>query len=125
MLVSLYGVNRSPVVQLSEAAFGLIGRTIAASRSGAVFVTVTDRRVIALIAGRYGGLANRVALMEPRSSVSVKARRALFTRTLWLEGPGRGFVRIGLPRRWQPEAAMAADMLAPSIGQVSAVGIIR
>ena len=125
VLVSRCGVNRSPVVQLSEAAFGLIGRTIAASRSGAVFVTVTNRRVIALIAGQYGGLANRVALMEPRSSVSVKARRALFTRTLWLKGPGRGFVRIGLPRRWQPEAAMAAEMLTASIGQVGAVGIIR
>jgi hypothetical protein len=32
---------------------------------------------------------------------------------------------MSLPRLWQPEAAIAAEMLAPSIGQVSAVGIIR
>src|SRR6267378_3084249 len=46
----------------------------AASQSGAVFVTLTDRRIIALIAGQYGGLASRVGLIEPRTSVSVKAR---------------------------------------------------
>jgi hypothetical protein len=123
VLVSFYGQNRS--TQTWGAMFGAIGTVVAASQSGAVFVTLTDRRIIALIAGQYGGLANRVGLIEPRTSVSVKARKSLFGRNLSLKGIGGGSVSMSLPRMWQPEGAMAADMLAPSIGQVSAVGIIR
>jgi hypothetical protein len=123
VLVSFYGQNRS--TQTWGAMFGAIGTVVAASQSGAVFVTLTDRRIIALIAGQYGGLANRVGLIEPRTSVSVKARKSLFGRNLSLKGIGGGSVSMSLPRMWQPEGAMAAEMLAPAIGQVSAVGIIR
>jgi hypothetical protein len=123
VLVSFYGQNLQG--RAWGAMFGAIGTVVSASQSGAVFVTVTDRRVIALIAGQYGGLANRVGLIEPRTSVSVKARKSLFGRNLSLRGIGGGSVSMSLPRLWQPEAAIAAEMLAPSIGQVSAVGIIR
>jgi hypothetical protein len=123
VLVSFYGQNRS--TQTWGAMLGAIGTVVAASQSGAVFVTLTDRRIIALIAGQYGGLANRVGLIEPRTSVSVKARKSLFGRNLSLKGIGGGSVSMSLPRMWQPEGAMAAEMLAPAIGQVSAVGIIR
>jgi hypothetical protein len=123
VLVSFCGQNRS--TQTWGAMFGAIGTVVAASQSGAVFVTLTDRRIIALIAGQYGGLANRVGLIEPRTSVSVKARKSLFGRNLSLKGIGGGSVSMSLPRMWQPEGAMAAEMLAPAIGQVSAVGIIR
>ena len=123
VLVSFYGQNLRG--RAWGAMFGAIGTVVSASQSGAVFVTVTDRRVIALIAGQYGGLANRVGLIEPRTSVSFRARKSLFSRNLSLKGIGGGSVSMSLPRLWQPEAAMAADMLAPSIGQVSAVGIIR
>lgn len=125
VLVSFYGVNRSPQAQALGAAFGAIGSVIAASRSGAVFVTITDRKVIALIAGQYGGLASRAALIEPRTSVSVKARKFLLSRTLSFKGLEGGSVSMGITRQWQAEAAMAVEVLAPSIGQVSAVGILR
>ena len=123
VLVSFYGQNLQG--RAWGAMFGAIGTVVSASQSGAVFVTLTDRRIIALIAGQYGGLANRVGLIEPRTSVSVKARKSLFGRNLSLKGIGGGSVSMSLPRLWQPEAAMAAEILAPSIGQVSAAGIIR
>jgi hypothetical protein len=123
VLVSFYGQNRS--AQAWGAMFGAIGTVVAASQSGAMFVTVTDRRVIALIAGQYGGLANRIGLIEPRTSVSVKARKSLFGRSLSLKGFGGQSVSMSLPRMWHPEAGMATEMLAPAIGQLGAVGVIR
>lgn len=123
VLVSFYGQNRS--AQAWGAMFGAIGTVVAASQSGAVFVTVTDRRLIALIAGQYGGLANRVGLIEPRTSVSLKARKSLFGRSLSLKGIGGQSVSMTVPRLWQPEAGMATEMLAPPIGQLGAVGVIR
>jgi hypothetical protein len=123
VLVSFFGENRQ--TRAWGAMFGVIGTVVSASQSGAVFVTVTDRRVIALIAGQYGGLANRIALIEPRTSVMVKARKLLFGRTLSLKGIGGQSVSMSVPRLWQPEAAMATEMLAPAIGQLDAVGVIR
>jgi hypothetical protein len=125
-LVSFWGENRSTGLQMVWFFFGVIGRTIAASRMGAVFVTVTDRRVIALIGGQFGGLANRTALIEPRSTVSAKFRKAPFGRgTFSLKGLGDSSVAMNVPRAWRPEAEMAFAMLAPSVGQVGSVGIIR
>ncbi len=126
VLVSFWGENRSTGLQMVWFFFGVIGRTIAASRIGAVFVTVTDRRVIALIGGQFGGLANRTALIEPRSTVSAKFRKALFGRgTFSLKGLGDSSVAMNVPRGWRPEAEMAFAMLAPSVGQAGSVGIIR
>jgi hypothetical protein len=126
VLVSFWGENRSTGLQMVWFFFGVIGRTIAASRMGAVFVTVTDRRVIALIGGQFGGLANRTALIEPRSTVSAKFRKAPFGRgTFSLKGLGDSSVAMNVPRGWRPEAEMAFAMLAPSVGQVSSVGVIR
>ena len=126
VLVSFWGENRSTGLQMVWFFFGVIGRTIAASRMGAVFVTVTDRRVIALIGGQFGGLANRTALIEPRSTVSAKFRKALFGRgTFSLKGLGDSSVAMNVPRGWRPEAEMAFAMLAPSVGQAGSVGIIR
>jgi hypothetical protein len=126
VLVSFWGENRSTGLQMVWLFFGVIGRTIAASRMGAVFVTVTDRRVIALIGGQFGGLANRTALIEPRSTVSAKFRKALFGRgTFSLKGLGDSSVAMNVPRGWRPEAEMAFAMLAPSVGQAVSAGIIR
>ena len=126
VLVSFWGENRSTGLQMVWFFFGVIGRTIAASRMGAVFVTVTDRRVIALIGGQFGGLANRTALIEPRSTVSAKFRKAPFGRgTFSLKGLGDSSVAMNVPRAWRPEAEMAFAMLAPSVGQVGSIGIIR
>jgi hypothetical protein len=126
VLVSFCGENRSTGLQMVWFFFGVIGRTIAASRMGAVFVTVTDRRVIALIGGQFGGLANRTALIEPRSTVSAKFRKAPFGRgTFSLKGLGDSSVAMNVPRGWRPEAEMAFAMLAPSVGQVGSIGVIR
>jgi hypothetical protein len=126
VLVSFWGENRSTGLQMVWFFFGVIGRTIAASRMGAVFVTVTDRRVIALIGGQFGGLANRTALIEPRLTVSAKFRKGPFGRgTFSLKGLGDVSVSMVVPRGWWPEAEMASGLLIPSAGQAGSIGIIR
>src|SRR5216683_6258342 len=126
VLVSFWGENRSTGLQMVWFFFGVIGRTIAASRMGAVFVTVTDRRVIALIGGQFGGLANRTALIEPRSTVTARYPKGLLWRGAFtLKGLGDSSVAMNVPRGWRPEAEMALAMLAPSVGQAGSVGIIR
>lgn len=126
VLVSLWGLNRSLGTQMWGLAFGVIGSVVAASRTGAVFVTVTDRRVIALIGGQYGGLANQIGLIESRSTVSAKYRKGLFgVGTFSLKGLGGGSVSLRVPRNWRPEAQMAIGLLAPSVGQLSTVGVLR
>ena len=106
------------------AAFGVIGSAIAASRSGAVFVTITDRRVIALIAGAYGGLASNVALIESRSTVSAKFPKGLFgQRSFTIKGVGGGSVTAAVTKPWRPEASMAIELLAPSA--MTQIGVIR
>jgi hypothetical protein len=126
VLVSLWGENRSTGLQMVWFFFGVIGRTIAASRMGAVFVTVTDRRVIAVIGGQFGGLANRTGLIEPRSTVSARFRKAAFGRRVFsLKGMGDTSVAMNVQRAWRQEAEMAFALLTPSAGQVGSVGIIR
>jgi hypothetical protein len=126
VLVSFWGENRSVGLQMAWLVFGVIGRTIAATSTGAVFVTVTDRRVIALIGGQWSGLAHQIGLIEPRSTVSAKYPKGLFWRgTFTLKGAGGGSVSIHVPRAWRPQAEMAFAMLAPSVGQVAGVGVIR
>jgi hypothetical protein len=125
VLVSFWGENRSTGMQMAWFFFGVIGRTIAATSTGAVFVTVTDRRVIAVIGGQWSGLANRIGLIESRSTVSAKYPKGLFWRgTFTLKGMG-GSVSMNVPRAWRPEAEMAFAMLAPSVGQAGSIGIIR
>jgi hypothetical protein len=124
VLVSFTGTNRPSLYW--GLAFGAIGTIIASSQMRAVMVTVTDRRVIAVGAGLLGGLANRVALIEPRSTVSAKFPKGIFGRALFsLKGQGGGSVEVVVPRRWRPEAEMALGLLAPSVGQVGSFGIIR
>lgn len=126
VLVSFWGVNLSLGTQLWGVAFGAIGTVVAASQTGAVFVTVTDRRVIALIGGRYGGLANRIALIESRSTVSAKYRKGLFrVGTFSLKGLGGGSVSLSVQRNWRAEAQMAIGLLAPSLSQLNTIGVLR
>jgi hypothetical protein len=124
VLVSFTGTTRPSLYW--GLAFGAIGTIIASSQMSAVMVTVTDRRVIAVGAGLLGGLANRVALIEPRSTVSVKFPKGIFGRTMFsLKGQGGGSVEIIVPRPWRREAEMALELLAPSTGQLGSAGIIR
>jgi hypothetical protein len=124
VLVSFTGTTRPSLYW--GLAFGAIGTIIASSQMSAVMVTVTDRRVIAVGAGLLGGLANRVALIEPRSTVSVKFPKGIFGRTMFsLKGQGGGSVEIIVPRPWRREAEMALELLAPSAGQLGSAGIIR
>lgn len=123
VLVSFSGTNRSGSAVAVGAAFGVIGAAIAASTSGSVFVTVTDRRVIALIAGAYSGLANKVALIDSRSTVAAKFPKGLFgRRTFRLKGMQGGSVSAAVTRPWQPEALIAFELIQPSTTQI---GVIR
>jgi hypothetical protein len=124
VLVSFLGTNRSAGSMAALGAFGVVGGAIAASQSGAVFVTVTDRRVIALIAGAYGGLAKNVAMIESRSTISAKFPKGVFgMRPFSIKGLGRGSVSAAVTKPWRPEAAMAIELLAPSA--MSQIGVIR
>ncbi|TME53225.1 MAG: hypothetical protein E6I58_15175 [Chloroflexi bacterium] len=124
VLVSFLGTNRSRGAVAVGAAFGAIGAAVAASRSGAVFVTVTDRRVIGLIGGAYGGLANNVALIETRSTVSAKFPKGLFgQRTFTIKGMQGGSVSAAVTKPWRPEALIAIELLAPSA--MTQIGLIR
>lgn len=126
VLVSFGGMNRSLGTQLWGFAFGAIGTIVAASQTGAVFVTVTDCRVIALIGGQYGGLANQIGLIESRSTVSAKYSKGLFgVGTFSIKGMGGNSVSLRVPRMWRPEAQMAIGLLAPSVSQLSTVGVLR
>lgn len=126
VLVSFWGENRSAGLQMVWLLFGAIGRLIAAGSTGAVFVTVTDRRVIAVIGGQFSGLASRVGLIEPRSSVTAKFRKVLFgSGAFSINGLGGASVAMNVPRNWRPEAEMALGLLAPSVGQAGSVGVIR
>ncbi len=125
VLVSFSGTNRSRGAVAIGAAFGVIGSAIAASTSGLVFVTVTDRRVIALMAGAYGGLANKAALIDSRATVTAKFPKGLLSarRPFTLKGLGSGSVAAAVSRPWLPEALMAFELIQPS--PMSQVGIIR
>jgi len=127
VIVSFWGLSRTRQAQLWSLALGAVGSIIAASQTGAAFVTLTDRRVIVLRGGQFGGLANQVALIEPRSTVSAKFQRPLLTlpRTFTLTGLDGKSVSIRVPKSWRPEAGLALAQLAPSPGQVGSVGIIR
>jgi len=126
VLISFWGENRSTALQMAWLLFGVIGRTIAATSTGAVFVTVTDRRVIAVIGGQFSGLASRIGLIEPHSTVTAKYPKGLLWRgTFTLIGVAGGSVSMHVPGAWRPEAEMAFAMLAPSAGQVGSVGVIR
>jgi hypothetical protein len=124
VLVSFRGLNQPPM--WLGLAFGSLGALIATSRTSQLFVTVTDRRVIAVSIGMLGGLANRIALIEPRSTVSAKFRKSILGPLyVELKGQGGGSVRIAVQRHWRPEAMMALGLLAPSVGQAGSIGIIR
>jgi len=122
--VSFLGTNRSAGSVAARAAFGVVGAAIAASQSGAVFITVTDRRVIALIAGAYGGLAKNVAMIESRSTISAKFPKGVFgMRPFNIRGLGGASVSATVSKPWRPEAAMAIELLAPSA--MTQIGVIR
>jgi hypothetical protein len=125
VLVSFWGENRSTGLQMAALFFGAIGRIIAASSMGAVFVTVTDRRVIAVIGGQFGGLASRIGLVEPRSAVTAKLRKVLFGRRAFsIRGMGGTAVAMNVPANFRQEAEMAFALLMPSAGQVGSVGSV-
>jgi len=126
VLVSFWGENRSTGMQMVWLLFGVIGRTIAATSTGAVFVTVTDRRVIAVIGGQFSGLASRIGLIEPRSTVTAKYPKGLLWRgTFTLKGVGGESVSMHVQGAWRLEAEMAFALLSPSPGQIGSVGVIR
>jgi hypothetical protein len=121
VLVSFTGTNRPSLYW--GLAFGAIGTIIASSQMTKVMVTVTDRRVIAVSQGLVG---DRIALIEPRSTVSVKFPKGIFGRRMFsLKGQGGGSVKLIVPLPWRREAEMAFELLAPPVGQVGSAGIIR
>ncbi len=124
VLVSFRGLNQ-PAMWWGLA-FGALGRLIASAQRYQLFVTVTDRRVIAVSIGMLGGLATRIALIEPRSTVSATFRKSILGLLyVSLKGQGGASVKINVQRPWQPEAMTALQLLTPTVGQAGSVGIIR
>lgn len=113
VLVSFKGTNQPSMWW--GFAFGALGTLMASGQMTEVLVTVTDRRVIAVGVGVLGGLGNRIALIEPRATVSANYPKGIFGRLYFsLKGQGGGSVKLIVPLQWRSEALMALGLLAPS-----------
>src|SRR5216684_2576258 len=100
VLVSLLGMSQPRSAQLWTFALGVIGSVIGALQMTEVFVTITDRRIIAVSRGLFGDLK------------------------FSFKGVAGESVSITVPRPWRLEATMALDLLAPPVGQAGTIGII-
>lgn len=116
VVVSVFGIDRQS--QMWQSAFGIIGYLIAASQGGAVFLTVTDRRVIALTGPQLSSTPNTLAFAVPRAMVSqARFRRGLmWNGSLDLRRLDGGGTRIRLTRWWTREGALAERALASGQG---------
>ncbi len=125
VLVSLLGMSQPRSAQLWTFALGVIGSVIGALQMTEVFVTITDRRIIAVSRGVFGG-PHQIVLVEPRSTVSATSKKRLFGNLKFsFKGVTGESVSITVPRPWRLEAMMALDLLAPPVGQAGSIGIIR
>ena len=125
VLVSLLGTSQPRSAQLWTFALGVIGSVIGALQMTEVFVTITDRRVIAVSRGVFGG-PHQIVLVEPRSTVTATSKKRLFGNLKFsFKGVTGESVSITVPRPWRLEATMALDLLAPPVGQAGSIGIIR
>ncbi len=114
VIVSLYGIDRRP--QMWRMAFGVIGYLIAASQSGAYYVTVTDRRVIVLSAPQLGGRPRALVFAVPRSMVTeVSDRQGIVRDTLVIARVTGERNRIVFVRMWRQEGNLAQQVLAPGL----------
>lgn len=116
--VSVVGLNQRRVM-LWQLFLGVVGHLIAASQQGVYYLTVTDRRLIALIGSQFGGRPKTLAFAIARSMVAeVRWRR----RIPWLAGALRvrrldgGWTVAAVPRSWKLEAETAYRLLAPGAG---------
>ncbi len=112
VVVSLYGTDRQ--AQMWQLAFGIIGYLISASQTGAYYVTVTDRRVLALTGPQLTKQPDRIAFLAPRSMVTgARFRRGVLADSFWLSRVTGEQNRLRLTRLWRPEAGYAEQVLAP------------
>jgi hypothetical protein len=116
VVVSFYGTDRQ--AQIWQSMFGIIGMLIAMSQQGAYYVTVTDRRVIALTGPQLGRTPSTLAFAVPRSMVAEARFRAglLGGGTFNLRRMDGGRTRIRLTRYWKREGAAAQESLVPGVG---------
>ena len=116
VVVSFYGRDRQ--AQLWQSLFGVIGMLIAMSQLGAYFVTITDRRVIALTGPQLSATPTTLAFAVPRSMVAeLKFRRGIFWNgRVTISRVDGGRTRIIVNRWWRREGALAQQVLAPSLG---------
>jgi hypothetical protein len=116
VVVSFYGRDRQ--AQLWQSLFGVIGMLIAMSQLGAYFVTITDRRVIALTGPQLSATPTTLAFAVPRSMVAeLKFRRGIFWNGIvTITRMDGGRTRIIVNRWWRREGALAQQALAPGLG---------
>ena len=116
VIVSFYGTDRQ--AQIWQSMFGVIGMLIAMSQQGAYYLTVTDRRLIALTGPQLSTKPSAVAFVAPRSIVAeAKFRRGLLGGgTFSLARMDGGRTRLRLARSWKWEGAAAQETLAPGLG---------
>ena len=116
VVVSFYGTDRQ--AQLWQSLFGVIGMLIAASQSGAYFVTVTDRRLIALTGPQLSRAPSALAFAVSRSIVTqAKFRRGILgSGSFSITRVDGGRMRLRLTRYFTSEGALAQETLAPGLG---------
>ena len=116
VIVAFYGTDRQ--AQIWQSLFGIIGMLIAMSQQGAYYVTITDRRLIALTGSQLSGKPSAVAFVVPLSMVSgAKYRGGLLGGgTFSITRIVGGRTRLRLTRYWKREGAVAQNALAPGAG---------
>ena len=114
--VSFNGTDRQ--AQIWQSLFGIIGMLIAMSQQGAYFVTVTDRRLIALTGPQLSLAPKSLAYAIPQSMVSEARFRGglLGGGTFSISRMDGGRTRMRLSRFWKSEAIVAQALLAPGGG---------
>jgi hypothetical protein len=116
--VSVYGQNRRTTTRW-HVLLGVIGFLIAATQSGAYFLTITDRRLIVLTGSQFDSRPKALAFAITRSLVAdARWRRGILGlpgvfRVKRLDG---GWTVAAVPRSWKREAEAAYGLLAPTAG---------
>ena len=114
--VSFHGTDRQ--AQLWQTAFGVIGMLIAMSQRGSYYVTVTDRRLIALTGPQLSQMPNALSFAVPHSMVTEARFRGglLGGGTFIIRRVDGGLTRIRLTRFFKSEGQAAQAMLAQGLG---------
>ena len=113
VLVSLFGVDKEKSLRW-ELALGWIGYLITNRQLRAYFLTVTDRRVIALLGMESDHRPQFLAFEVPRSAISEATyQNGIFYDLLSISRVTGERTKLTVMRIWRGESALVQQLLAP------------